>query len=56
MDEKGILNMLSSIECDLFYAIEEGHTNGIDERELRKFHDKIDDLLNEWHDITGATL
>ena len=56
MDAKGILNMLSSIECDLYYAIDEGNTNGISAEELKKFHDKIDEMLNEWHELTGVTL
>ena len=56
MNNHEILNQLSSIECDLFYALDEGRTNGIDPKALDAFHDKIADLLEEWASLTGETL
>ena len=56
MDNHEILKQLSSIECDLFYAIDDGRTNGIDPKALDNFRDKICELLEEWHELTGETL
>ena len=56
MDNHEILKQLSSIECDLFYALEEGRTNGIAPKALDAFHEKVVELLEEWHDLTGETL
>lgn len=56
MNSNGILKQLSSIECDLFYAIDEGNTNGIHPDIIKAFHEKVADLLEEWHEITGETL
>ena len=56
MTAKEILKSLSDIECDLYYSIDMEDYNGADAEAVKNFYNKIDEMLNEWHDITGETL
>ena len=56
MDVNEIMKQLSSIECDLFYAIDEGKTGGYDPKDIDRLRDKICELMEEWNDLTGATI
>ena len=56
MNKKEILKALSSIECDIFYALDEGNTCGLNREDLKAFHDRLEELIETWHDMTGETL
>lgn len=49
--QQEVLEMLSSIECILYYA-----TDKAENEELNKIHDCVDGLLNKWHNLTGCIL
>lgn len=55
MNDQEILNALSIIESTLYYRIND--REGLEDvAVLKTFHQKINDALKEWHNITGLTI
>lgn len=57
MNNQEILNQLALIEAELYYR-QTGSNNreGIAFKDIQKVHDKIDDLLHVWHNLTGLKI
>ena len=56
MNTKAIMNQLSSIECDLYYAVDDDKTNGLDPKAIADFRKKVAELMGEWYELTGETI
>ena len=57
MDNNKVLDMLSELECEFYYRADGSNDrHGVSFVECQEMHDKINELLIKWHNLTGEVL